>query len=258
MLRQDALRAGLPSEQIHDLAPLPPGDQRGTVLNLVALALLITSNTGAALAIVRMPDLTAGGREAAVASIATLAGLGTTVILKSLHALPGPFLGETALFALLIFTVALTAGGLIRLRGPGGTTLAFVFFVVLANPGSGLASAPHLLPTPWKQRGPLMPPGATGHALREILYFGAAKVLVPALVLLAWAALGVSFNALTDRRTVAVAGHATTGHHPSHDRPQLVAIRDRSDVDRSKPTSALNHNPGEVPDAASRRSHVVE
>ncbi|MBV8955415.1 MAG: hypothetical protein JO179_14860, partial [Solirubrobacterales bacterium] len=96
ILRQDALRAGMPSEQIHDLASLPAGDPRGTILNLVALALLITSITGAALAIVHMPDLTAGRREASVASIATLAGLGTTGILKALHALPGPFLGEAA------------------------------------------------------------------------------------------------------------------------------------------------------------------
>lgn len=204
-LRQDGARAGIDPQQIHDLAPLPGGDPRGSVLNLVALALLITSITGAALAVANMPDLTVGRRETSVAGVAALAGLGTAAILKAANALPGSFLAETALFALLIFTVALVTGGLVRHRGQIGTTLSFLFFLVLANPGSGLASAPDLLPTPWKEIGGLLPPGAAGQALRGTAYFGGARVLAPTLVLLAWAALGAVLNALADRRAASPA-----------------------------------------------------
>lgn len=220
MLRQDAARAGVPLVHIHDLAPLPAGDPRGSVLNLVVLALLITSITGAALGVLHMPHLTLGKREASVATVALLAASGTAAILKALNALPGPFFAEVALLALTIFTVALITGGLIRHRKPVGTTIAFFLFLVLANPSSGLATAPDLLPTPWKQLGGLMPPGAIGQALHGIAYFGGARILGPVLVVVAWASLAVALNLLADRR--ASARPIATGAVKSDGGPQIA------------------------------------
>jgi hypothetical protein len=96
--------------------------------------------------------------------------------------------------------MALPTGGVVRLLGFRAMGLAFLFFTVLGNPGSGLASAPELLPAPWHPLGAFMPVGAAGTALRDVAYFHGAKTLVPLLVLAAWALLGVLLIVAGERR----------------------------------------------------------
>jgi hypothetical protein len=103
----------------------------------------------------------------------------------------------------LVFAVGLIASGLVRLRGQTGTSIAFLFFLTVANPASGLATAPDLLPTPFRQAGPFMPPGAAGQAIRGSAYFGGAADLAPILILLAWVGLGLGLNLLASQRTAA-------------------------------------------------------
>jgi hypothetical protein len=232
LLRQNAIRAGIAPTQIKDLAPLPAGDPRGTTLNLVALALLVGSILGATLIVVAMTGAGPWRPEAVLAGVALAAGAGTTCLLKAYSALPGPFAVEAALFAGFIFAISLFAAGLVRLRGPLGTSIAFFIFLVIANPASGLATARDLLPTPWRQYGPLMPPGAWGQAVRGTAYFGGAADLGPILVLVTWIALGAGLNVLGTRqaRPAEPAPHAPTSsavRPVAHDRPSVAALRPR-------------------------------
>jgi hypothetical protein len=203
VLKQAGLQARIPPTQIRDLAPLPSGDPRGTALNLTMLALLVGSIVVGTLLVALAPGLRRGRREGMLLSIAIGVGTGTVAVLKAVSALPGPFLAEMGLVAGVVLAVGLIASGLVRLRGPIGTNLAFLFFLVIANPASGLATAPDMLPTPWGQAGPLLPPGAAGQAIRGSAYFGGAADLGPILVLLAWMGLGVGLNLLAYRRTPA-------------------------------------------------------
>ena len=70
-----------------------------------------------------------------------------------------------------------------------GLGLGAATMLLLGNPLSGLTSAPELLPSGWGTLGQLLPPGATGTALRSVAFFDGAGSGTALLVLTAW--LGV-------------------------------------------------------------------
>jgi hypothetical protein len=186
--------------QVDDVKPTDPDDPRGVTINLLVLALVITSILTALVAVQMLPGLRAlGPRVASAATAAVIGGLLALGIVKAEGALPGPLIAELAVVALAIFAVAICSAGIIRLIGPAGAGAPFLLFLMLGNPASGQASAPELLPTPWYPLGLFMPPGALGDGLRGVAYFDGAQVLMPVLVLLVWAALGVALNHLASR-----------------------------------------------------------
>lgn len=187
-----------------DLAPLPDGDSRGTTLNLLVLPIIITAIIGALLAVQLLPEIAARERLMLTLLVGVLAGLGSIAIAHALDALPGSLLAEAGLAALMVAGVALTSGAIVRLLGQPALIVAFLLFLVIGNPASGLATAPELLPTPWKEVGGLLPPGALGDALRGTAYFDGAGVIGPVLVLLAWVVIGVGLDVLLDRRQASV------------------------------------------------------
>ena len=182
-----------------DVVPVAPGDPRGAALNLLFLPLMIACFPLAILlGRMRLPRTRLIG---AVLGFSALSGLLLTALLRSMDALPGPYLAVSAVAALVVAAVALTATGLVRLLGPAGLGIAAVLFVVLGNPGSGNASAPELLPGFWRVAGQLLPPGAGGQALRDVAYFGGHALHVPALVLAGWAIAGAALILIGERRT---------------------------------------------------------
>jgi hypothetical protein len=184
-----------------DVVPVDDDDPRGVTLNLLVLALVITSILSALVAVQMVPELRAlGPRVAATLTAAVFGAFVAIGIVKAEDALPGPYLAEVAIVALAILGIALCSSGLIRLIGPAGTGVPFLLFLMLGNPASGLASAPELLPTPWYPLGAFLPPGALGDALRGTAYFDGAKIVGPLLVLAAYVALGVLLNLLASRR----------------------------------------------------------
>jgi hypothetical protein len=86
--------------------------------------------------------------------------------------------------------------------------------MLIANPASGNASAPELLPSFWRYVSQLMPPGAGGTTLRNTAYFDGNALLSPLLVLGAYAALGFTLVLLGERRH-RTRRHAT--HAPERD-----------------------------------------
>lgn len=204
-LRAVAASAGVPVGA--DLAPLPEGDLRGVTLNLLVLPLIITAIIGALLATGLLPEVGTRTQVSLTLLVGLLAGLGSVGIVHALDALPGSFLAEAGLAALMVTGVALTAGAIVRALGPPALLAAFLLFLVVGNPASGLASAPELLPTPWKEVGGLLPPGALGDALRGTAWFDGAAIGGPVIVLIAWIAIGAGLHLLLDRgRAAANAG----------------------------------------------------
>jgi hypothetical protein len=193
-----------------DVKPTDRDDPRGATLNVLTLALVITSILTALVAVQMVPELRAlGPRVAASSAAAILGGLVAIGIVKAEGALPGSFVAEVAVVALAVLGIALSSAGLIRLIGPAGTGVPFLIFLMLGNPASGLASAPELLRTPWHPLGAFLPPGALGSALRNVAYFDGAKVVLPLLVLAAYVVIGVTLNQIASRR-------AQEGPSPAH------------------------------------------
>jgi hypothetical protein len=104
--------------------------------------------------------------------------------------MPGNFLALAAVVALGVFALASASAAVIRWLGQPGIMLSFLVFLMLGNPASGAASAPELLPDPWREGGQLLPAGAGATGLRNVAYFDGAALAQPLAVLVAFAAAG--------------------------------------------------------------------
>jgi hypothetical protein len=206
LLRGAVAEAKTPA-QLHDAAPLNENDPRGVTINLMFLPLIVVCFTAVmALGTLRLSRSRLIG---AVGLFAALGGFGVTALVSlGLGALPGSFLALSGVTALSIFAIALPTAGFHRLFGPAGVALGAVVFLVIANPASGNATAPELLPGFWRWISQLMPPGAGGTGLRNVAYFDGNATVGPVLVLAAYAAMGVALvigaDAIRRRRTPAI------------------------------------------------------
>src|SRR6266508_2669942 len=109
----------------------------------------------------------------------------------------------------LLFAVRAALSGLGAALGRPGIGLGVLVVFLLGNPISGLTSAPELLPQPWGAIGQYLPPGAGGTLLRSVAFFDGARATGPALVLGAWAVVGLALTAFghyRDRRASHAAG----------------------------------------------------
>ncbi len=186
---------------LEDLRPLDGEDPRGLSINLTALPLSIVSILGALLLAQLAPTLGGATRLAYVAAFAALGAVAALVIVNvAIGALPGPFLGLAAVVALAILATAAVAAGLIGLIGPPGIMLSFLIFLMLGNPASGAASAPELLPDPWRVFGQFLHGGAGATALRNVAYFHGAALAKPLIVLAAYVVLGAVLLLVVLRR----------------------------------------------------------
>ena len=182
---------------VEDIVPVSEEDPRGSTLNSLFLALIIASS----IAVLALTSIGFSGFRllAAIGLFAVLGGFAVIGLIgEGVGALPGPYFELSAAATLTILATALPTAGLQRLLGQAGGALGGLFFVLLANPGSGNATAPEMLPEPWRAISQLMPPGAGGTALRNIAYFDGNATLRPLLVLSAYAATGLAFVLLGD------------------------------------------------------------
>ncbi|MDQ3937014.1 MAG: hypothetical protein M3340_20550, partial [Actinomycetota bacterium] len=189
---------------VEDVRPLDPDDPRGTTINLLAIPLSVTSILGAVLLNSLAPGLSAGRTLGLLAVFAVLGAVVAVLIVRvAIGALPGPFLGLTGLTALVIAATAFAAAFVIRALGEPGIGVSFMIFLMLGNPGSGAASAPELLPDPWREGGQLLPAGAGATGLRNVAYFDGAALAQPLTVLLAYVAAGALLLRLSRPRASA-------------------------------------------------------
>jgi hypothetical protein len=189
--------AGTPSTT--DVVPLPAEDPRGAVLAAGSLPLVLGGMATAALLGLNL----SGRRErlAGAVGVAVGAGLALTAVLQYwFGALSGDYLANAGVVALGVSAIALALLGLDQVLGRAGLVLGAATVLLLGNPLSGVTSAPELLPTGWSTVGQLLPPGATGTALRSVAFFDGAGAQVPLLVLTGWAVLGAALLLVPARR----------------------------------------------------------
>jgi hypothetical protein len=184
-----------------DVRELDEDDPRNVSINLTGLATTITSILGALLLFNLAPRLPAAWRLASLALFALFGGAMAMLVVQVLiGALPGSYLALTGVVALAIFAVASVSAAIIGAIGFPGVGLSFMLFLMLGNPGSGAASAPELLPEPWKTGGQLLPPGAAATGLRNVAYFGAAQAEMWLTVLVVYAVIGIASLGTLGRR----------------------------------------------------------
>lgn len=179
-----------------DIVPTAEGDPRGAVFSAGALPLAlggVLAGAISSLLLTRVRD-----RVAAAFLAATGAGLVLTGVLQGgLDALGGSYWANAAVVALGVLAIALPVVGVHRLIGRPAIMLIALLVMLVGNPLSGLATSPDMLPLGWL--GQLMPPGASGAALRGTAFFDGAGIGAPLMVLLCWAVVGLGL-ALVPRR----------------------------------------------------------
>jgi hypothetical protein len=192
------LRRSFVGAAVEDVKPLDPNDPRGATIGLLLLP-LITVCFGAVL-MLSMLRLQAKVLVGAAIAYSALGGLAVTALVRlGLNALPGTYLGLSAITALTILALVLPIAGLHRLLGAAGLAVSGFLFFVFANSASGNGTAPQLLPSPWRELGQLLPPGAGGAALRNTAYFGGTALAQPLVVLAAFSLAGAVLVLSGDR-----------------------------------------------------------
>jgi hypothetical protein len=189
-----------------DVAPHQSGDESGgsvfyVVLGCVLagylLAASISSARGARPATLRRTRWRLG----MTLPYAILIGLGAAVIADPvLHALTGHFAALWGISTLLVLAAATTTIAFQILFGFLGIAASIIVFVVLGSPSAGGAYPYRLLPAFWRDIGPWLPNGAGVDALRRTIYFNAASIASPLLVIIIWALGGTTVALIASRR----------------------------------------------------------
>jgi hypothetical protein len=177
--------------QTQDVVPADSDDPRGSVLSSLVLPLVLSGViTGAIVTLRGRPGLKQTG---AVLGAATLAGVvGIAMVQSWLGALGGSWVANAAVLCLTMLAIASLLAGLASLLGHAGLALGGLAMVLVANPWSGISSAPELLPKPIGLIGQLLPPGAGGNLLRSTAFFDGADAGGHLAVLFLWSAVGLS------------------------------------------------------------------
>ncbi|WP_189210411.1 hypothetical protein [Actinokineospora fastidiosa] len=206
-LRTMATGLGRPGEPgaptaVRDLAALPADDPRGAGLAAGAFPLVM----GGLLAAVLLTRLVRGtGRRITGAlAFAVTGGLAVAAILQFwLGSLSGSYPANAGAIALAVAATSLTVLGLESLLGYAGIGIGAVGLVLIANPLSGTATAPEMLPGWTGTLGQLLPPGAGGHLLRSTAFFDGRGADQAITVLAAWIALGAVLCLIGTQRAAA-------------------------------------------------------
>ncbi|MFJ6784969.1 ABC transporter permease [Streptomyces yangpuensis] len=205
---------GAPAAPVTDVVPTPAADARGAAFGASVLPLALAGVAAGAL--VSLSGLRGGRAVTAVLGAAALVGLTGAALAHSwLGVLTGNWWAEAGVLALTVAAVAGGVAGLHALLGKPGIGLGVLLVVLLGNPFSGAAGAPHLLPEPAGLVGQWLPPGAGSSLLRSVAYFDGAGAAGPALVLSLWAVLGVTAVVVADRRRSAPAAPTPAAPVPS-------------------------------------------
>ncbi|RAV08935.1 hypothetical protein DQP55_18365 [Mycolicibacterium sp. GF69] len=184
-----AVRQGSPPASVTGVAPTTDGDPRGAIFSAGALPLALGGLLVGAISSLLLGRIR--DRIAAAFLASAGAGLALTGALQGwFDALSGSYWANASVIALGVLAVALPVIGLHRLLDRLGIGIVAVLVMLVGNPLSGVTSAPELLPLGWL--GQLLPPGATGTALRGTAYFDGAGIGPPLVVLLCWAGAGLA------------------------------------------------------------------
>jgi hypothetical protein len=203
-----------PPARVVDLAPGTRLDPRGGTPAALALPLTLLGIVAAVLAVF----LTRTTRDKLIllGSGSLLAGTAAALIAQTwLDAVPGSWLGIAGVVALTVAAIGAAVTGLAAHLGRAGIGVGAILMMFIANPWSGMANAPELLPEPAGDLGQLLPTGAGGNLLRSVAFFDGAAAGGHLVVLGAWALAGLALiatarSAAPARDAAPVASHYTS------------------------------------------------
>ncbi|MDA5283264.1 ABC transporter permease [Streptomyces sp. NPDC054904] len=222
--RAQALAAG--PVRVTDVVPADPDDPHGAGLSMGFLPLLITAVIAGLLFVLKVRS--AAAKLMGTVGFAVVSGLLSSLMLTHLSGvLPGDYLVNAGIIALLELAMVGVITGLGSLIGPPGIAVGAVLMFVIGNPLSGLASAPEMLPQPLGTLGQFLPAGAAAGLLRTVGPFDGAGAGGPVLVLVAWALIGLALLWASSRRKPAG--------------PPQGAARDSAPAGEPRPATASAH-----------------
>jgi hypothetical protein len=172
---------------------LPSTDPTGATGFSALLSLLLAGTMGSSIIYLLGQHRPPAARLAAAVGLGIGAGLLTALITNVIvGAFTSHFLAVWGIATLFALAISLPISAFQALLGNGGTAIGAIMFLVIGNPASGGASAPELLPAPWREVSQLLPPGAAATAIRDAVYFQGHGMTHAFLVLGLYASLGAA------------------------------------------------------------------
>lgn len=113
---------------------------------------------------------------------------------------------EWLAISLGILATSLLTAGLAAIIGTAGVANGAIPTIFVANPLSGLATGPWLLPGGWSTLGQWMPIGATGHPVRSLSFFDGLGAQQAWCVLAIWIVAGFALLLLDRTKHAAQEG----------------------------------------------------
>lgn len=194
---------------VHDLAPLPAADSNGLSGFYAVVSWMVGGYFGATLLGMVGDTRIRSRRQAAyrlggMLGMALASGLFSAILLQDVIGVLGgaSFFSLWMIGALCLFAAGAATIAFQSLLGIAGTGIAVLLFVVLGNPSAGGVFSPQLLPGLWREIGAALPTGAGTSLVRNTAYFDGTATGGPVLVLLIWAALGVTVTLIRGGRAV--------------------------------------------------------
>lgn len=209
---------------VRDVVPLADTDQAGNGQMWFTLAVTIAAYVGVTM-------LWSVGRDLLNLEKLLIALLGFGLFMGILSSLLLAFVFDSlnpAKLPLLLVTavlnvtaVGLGAAAICRLAGVFATPIVMFVFVGLGTASSGAAIPVQFVPSFFRFFGPIMPYGATSHAVRSIVYFDNANLWHYWVVLATWIVVMGVLNAILNRWKALPTSNGTTvvaeieGHAPT-------------------------------------------
>ena len=184
-----------------DVVAADADDPMGTGFSSSVLPLVLTGVLSAILIVMlSTPGLL---QLSALAGAAALSGLCGGLIAQTwLGIVGGNWVANASVMGLTVFVISVMSAGSAAVVGRSGMVGVSLLMVFVGNPFAGVSSAPEMLPVPAGWIGQMLPPGAGGNLLRGTAFFDGAAATAPLIVLLVWAALGVTGLLLGTRGSV--------------------------------------------------------
>jgi hypothetical protein len=182
---QIAGEAGAPPPQLVDVVPLRPGDSGNGTFFFVFPMLMVGVITVLVL-LQRASGWSTERRMLAVAAMGAVGAVTAYITVVSLNVLPDkPLLLLYAFFLSQVFGQLLL--GAAHLLKQFFLPVSLTFALVLSVPSAGGTVPPDLLPTWLRYLSNVLPLSQGVKITRSVAYFGAADILAPTMILVAWA-----------------------------------------------------------------------
>ena len=188
---------------VQDVVPLPQRDRLGTVAGLLLLPTLVGGYLVASL----LMSATAMPARRRIALLLGFSAVGAVLV----DVIAGPLIGAVSgdhfwplLLCLFLVTaaVSLASAAIQGLAGKLGTAIVVLVFIVVGGASAGGVGV-SLLPGLWQDIGILLPPRSAVELFRNVLYFGASDIVVPAVILGVYALAGAGVLLILQRARAA-------------------------------------------------------